>query len=419
MSNLPAKSTGLPAKASGGKLPAIATKPSGRLRPFDRYAENAQRILEFYVHFDSLLSKIKSCSDLEHVERMLQICDERYREMVAQCERDRQSFEPANAYDEDGYIKEEMVSMHIATLLASYPNSNASDPEAYLVMMVEEVMAVYPKLTVLDSACRQVRRTSKFPPVTSEVLAAIKEQEDIWDNRWNAMESLEITAEELREALPVERERRAEAKRKEEERRAIATEQQRVNDELRAKPLGVGDRVKFWNQRFNDYGTIIETVDNWMHEKPGFNVIFDDTAEVYFCETSKLDRVFPTDHNFAIWESKRAAVAQKIAERKEAARVLTEQAAEIERRRLLPLNIGDRVFNTKGKHFGKIVGMSEHPDRCRDVENDSGYIYKAFRENLELRDQNDGRPSPGFDPDHPVDRRHDDEPDQILGMFPR
>jgi hypothetical protein len=210
------------------------------------------------------------------------------------------------------------------------------------------------------------------------VVAAIKEQNEIWGDRRRAIEGFPGAVQKLRAIVAEMTKVLAAEQVKQEEQNRRIQEQNRIDDEVRDKPLGVGDRVICWGQRYRENGTIIEVDNHWSRKNPGFVVIMDDTAEVYFYETTKLTRVLPSNWYFVIRdESKRAAVEQKMADR-----------ADMERQRLWPpLNIGDPVFDTSSQFYGTIVGMSDDPIRYREVKlcnDEDGTVEKVSREYLQL-----------------------------------
>jgi hypothetical protein len=339
--------TKLPAVTSQGANhpPAVKPRPAGRLRVLDDYARRAEDVADFFQYFDQLMDQVgdctgitaSPCSDrtLKQAGNALQRYDEHYREMAERCERDRKDLDPESAYDENDDITEEMVSGHITALLAAFPNDRAADPEARFILMVEDVMAARPRLTVLDSACRQVRRTSKFPPTIAEVLAAIKEQEAKWEERWNAIECIATVADDMRRLLPEELEHRAVAKREQEERRLAAEEQKRVDDELRsqlrAKPLVVGDRVK-WRDH-HCAGVIVKLGDDYA------DVVFDE-AWRHGCSKKEIVRLLPGDSLYRPNEYEARRYRKKV-----------------------PV-VGDRVFIGSDQGPGTIVPLYSESQDC-------------------------------------------------------
>jgi hypothetical protein len=151
----------------------------------------------------------------------------------------------------------------IALLLASFQNARPGTPKVFGRMLTEEVYANSPNACVLESACRQVRRTKDFPPSIAEVLKAIDKEGDAWCERWewldpeDGVDSDEYLRSRLEtaiaEAEPIIAkaeaklaEREAKAKAAEEERKAYMQALERIpmpeRDAYRAGEIDAGRR---------------------------------------------------------------------------------------------------------------------------------------------------------------------------------
>jgi hypothetical protein len=216
-------------------------------------------------------------------------------------------FNPDSAYDDDCRLLEARVRAAIALLLASFPNANPGNSEAYVGMMVEEIMAEDDvSLVVLESACSQIRRTSKFPPTTAEVIEAIGEQAELWEPRLNAIHSCGNVVGWMRDELKAATELVAAAKAEREEQARIAKEKKRADDELRAQPLKVGDRVRHSAHHLGP-ATIAGVF------RDGFYVFYDSMRNGYDDGTD-LHRLIAGDPGFEMVEAKRAEVEKRLAE---------------------------------------------------------------------------------------------------------
>ena len=142
---------------------------------------------------------------------------------------DCEIFNPDDAYDDDYQLIEGRVRIHIAMLVGSIPNATPGNPEAYIGMMVEEVMTEDISLPALESACSQIRRRVKFTPSISEVIEAIQEQAELWEPRLNAIHGCEDYATWLRDKLRIATELVAAEQVKREEQRLAAEEKKRVD----------------------------------------------------------------------------------------------------------------------------------------------------------------------------------------------
>jgi hypothetical protein len=267
-------------------------------------------------------------------------------------------FDPESAYD-DGCLLEERVRAAIALLLASFPNANPGNPEAYVGMMVEEVMAEDDvSLVVLESACSQVRRTSKFSPTTAEVIEAIREQAEVWEPRLNAIHGCGNVVGLIRNELKAATELVAAATAEQEQRR-IAAEKRRADNELRAQPLKAGDRVRHKNVDEPGPGTILGPIEG------GFHVYYDNDTGGYVLDGS-LERMIPGDSGFEIVEAQRGAIEK----------VVTEYCRRQQRiDRTVKFAIGDRVAHAKfgvgtveSVHGGTVAVMFDAVGRERVVD---------------------------------------------------
>jgi hypothetical protein len=80
-------------------------------------------------------------------------------------------------YDGEGLLRP-VIAEQVGLLLGSYPNAVPHDPEAYVLMMIEEIALAEPDAIDLEMACRRLRRTLKFPPTIPEVIEAIEKARD-------------------------------------------------------------------------------------------------------------------------------------------------------------------------------------------------------------------------------------------------
>lgn len=109
---------------------------------------------------------------VEHAQALLSLCDN-----------------PAYL-DERDQIRTEEVSKALAALLGSFPTSNIPQPTVFTLAMLDDVLSEQPSWLALESACRHLRRTQKFMPSITEVLAVLKDEQERWDSReaavWDA-----------------------------------------------------------------------------------------------------------------------------------------------------------------------------------------------------------------------------------------
>jgi hypothetical protein len=89
------------------------------------------------------------------------------------------------------------VSMQLAALLGSFPTSNIPDPKLFTRMLLDEVLAEEVNPIVLQAACQKIRRTQRFVPSISEILAAIAEQQRLWTERVESAGKIADLVQEL------------------------------------------------------------------------------------------------------------------------------------------------------------------------------------------------------------------------------
>jgi hypothetical protein len=347
----------------GQQLPAVARAPN----PIKALKKFADRLDDLKGHFDWLQELRKK--DIAKVRRYplnpdeaqkvldfaiiaLRLYDEEWREKAKELDRDYDEiFNPTSAYDEDDEITEDQVSKHIGLLLGSYPNANPGNDDAYVRVMIGEVLAECPTVVVLESACSQIRRANKFPPTTAEVIEAINEQNGVWSPRlramWNCNDSAWLLRKELAEVTELVADARVKAEEwrlAAEEKKRADDEKKRLDDELRAQPLELGDRVQHHHM---GRGSIVSKAS---YEDAGFTVLFDHGEKTWIL-SGDLARLIPGDDGFEITEAESEAAAKKAAAASQQRIEATMEAMEDLDRRPV---VGDRVRNSK-YGYGTVV----------------------------------------------------------------
>jgi hypothetical protein len=372
----------LPAPTNG-QLPAVA-KATHPVRALKNFAAEADDLAEHYGELQKARQNIRSVSQtpqlanaqkyLDEASALLRRHDKNFRGVAKELELAlNEQFSPDDAYDDDYRLLEARVRAAIALLLASFPNANPGNSEAYVGMMVEEVMAEDDvSLVVLESACSQIRRTSKFPPTTAEVIEAIREQAEFWQPRLNAIHSCANLVGWIRLELPAAQDELTAAKAEREERARIAAEKKRADEQLRAQPLKVGDRVQNKRAYHMGPGTIADVCGG------GFYICYDSMGT---CVSGgkHLQRLISGDPGFEIVEAKRAAIEKRLAEY----RVLLQ-------RRPRPV-VGDRVTDDIDERHplddppngaGTVVFAADFDDDYDDgftVQFDNGKLVGGYR----------------------------------------
>jgi hypothetical protein len=303
--------------ATSGRLPAVA-KATHPVRALKEFAAMADDLAEHYGQLNTARQNIRTVRQTPYIANAQEFLDKagavlsRHDQNFGGLAKELdlalgERFSPDDAYDGDYQLTEERVRVALALLLASFPNANPGNSAAYVGMMVEEVMAEDDlSLVVLESACSQIRRTSKFPPTTAEVIEAIGEQAELWEPRLDAIHSCERVVGWMRDELLAAQGELTAATAAREERARIAAEKKRADDELRAQPLKVGDRVRYKGSH-HPCGTVVR-----LWRDGGADVAFDSARGACWEAVNGLERVIPGDWGYEIPAAKRAEVEKML-----------------------------------------------------------------------------------------------------------
>ena len=79
----------------------------------------------------------------------------------------------------------------IAVLMGYSPTSKIPDPEIFVRMLLDDVMAMAPRFVEMESACRALRKTKTFMPAISEVLKELETQQKLWNHRESTIEIIQ------------------------------------------------------------------------------------------------------------------------------------------------------------------------------------------------------------------------------------
>lgn len=126
------------------------------------------------------------------------------------------------------------------------------------------------------------------------MIEAIKEQDALWSPRLTAIYSCRSSARLLREELDEVTKLVTAYRLKVEEQRRAREEKQRADDELRARPLVVGDRVRCTDHHTAS-GVIVDIWEEDTFHHRGMYVVFDDAVRLFVSDFTKLRRLLPGD----------------------------------------------------------------------------------------------------------------------------
>jgi hypothetical protein len=194
-------------KASASHLPAVIDEADS-YRGFEKFVKMADQLAEI---FDELgdVKKLVAGGITEKQLRSAQKTldgfeDDGWRDRIMDCERQLEQFNPDDAFDDDFIILKAQVSKHLAMLIGSFLSGakNVPNMAVFTGRLLNEVWAAEPSVVVLESACRQlVRSESDFMPGIGKVLAAIKDQDEIWKRRLRAIDYCCSRADQLKTML--------------------------------------------------------------------------------------------------------------------------------------------------------------------------------------------------------------------------
>lgn len=95
-------------------------------------------------------------------------------------------------------LKPEYITERLALLINSFPSNGPKHPDDFVSLLLEEVIAAKPTAITLEAACRQLVRTGKFVPSIAKVLEALREQDHLFVNRWDALDVIVGEQERLK-----------------------------------------------------------------------------------------------------------------------------------------------------------------------------------------------------------------------------
>jgi hypothetical protein len=205
---------------SGAPTPQKLPYPS-----FDHFVADAVELGERYAYLWDMLKRARkgAASDhagalklLDRIGRNFETSAGRFQEMAERCARYVELFCGGEDASDDPIRYRQEVAKQVALLIGAYPNGNPADPEIFVRMLIDDIVAAGPTFVVLQAACHKVRRSSRFLPTIAELLEAIEEAEDEWTPRFCAIhvgiDQVRENAEKLRAEVTAEVEKREAAK---------------------------------------------------------------------------------------------------------------------------------------------------------------------------------------------------------------
>jgi hypothetical protein len=147
---------------------------------FDAFVEAARILL---MRIDTLMEKGGKGSwardDLQHWYGLFARGREAFEREELYCERKTARQDLTGCWTKRE-ISRRVVAEKVGLLLGSFPNAAPHNAESYVGMMIEEIIAANPAVSVLEATCRKIRRTKTYAPTISEVLSELREQAKWW-----------------------------------------------------------------------------------------------------------------------------------------------------------------------------------------------------------------------------------------------
>lgn len=182
---------------------------------------------------------------------------------------------PDSWYNDDaGPVYSEVARM-ITVLMGSFPTSKIPEPEIFVRVLLDDVMALEPSFVELESTCRHLRQTQKFMPSISEVVGTLKEQQNLWCRRGRVVEFAEENYIDLCAEIA----------------RAKAAEDRKA---AKSQPIVAGDRVHNWRAGAGTVTALVPLDDGVMH----YRVRFDASTERNVPGAKYLERLVAGDEGF-------------------------------------------------------------------------------------------------------------------------
>jgi hypothetical protein len=169
---------------------------------------------------------VRTVTDLEEDAEWCQ-------KLSAKCRAGFERFDPPHNYeqDDDGddVLKTASIAARLGVMIGSFMNTLPQSPELFGRAMVEQVADIEGlSMPALESACREIVRTEKWPDIP-KVVDVVSEHVDQWRKRRRALAAAERTRLELIPIL-IEREQK---KQKEAHEREVQQVTYQVRDAMR------------------------------------------------------------------------------------------------------------------------------------------------------------------------------------------
>lgn len=131
-----------------------------------------------------------------------------------------------------------VAKRELAQLIAAFPSASLADPEMFLTTLLYDVLDIGIPDVVLVVACREIRRTHKFVPAISEVLAVAEAISEKWKSLSRLAEMRRISERHFQRALAEAEEKRRRLLKEEEHQRTMQARREESERQKRAGQTG-------------------------------------------------------------------------------------------------------------------------------------------------------------------------------------
>jgi hypothetical protein len=172
-------------------------KPTARLREFNQFARDAETLRDYANEL--LRNKPgdwRLAVDLEEEQDSIAA-------LAAEVQAGFATHDPPDLYQAEGQTRQlrlSYIAKRVGVMLAAFPNASPGSADGYAQSLIEHVAAHDGvNALALESTCRQVVETMKFPPSVAETLTLLDEQIQKWRGRgWMAKSVNNILANAIR-----------------------------------------------------------------------------------------------------------------------------------------------------------------------------------------------------------------------------
>jgi hypothetical protein len=176
--------------------PRLPVEVKPQYSDFDRFVALADRLVRHINAVHELCSRLvedaPSADDISCAEEFAAEWPQ-WAELLAKYIEAAARFDRPEFYEnyctEDEVIVRHVVAEKIGMLVDSFEYLPHA-PETFVPLLIEEIIATHPNVLVVESLCRQIRRTPKLKRIPSigDILEMLQQQREQWHDRWDCVD---------------------------------------------------------------------------------------------------------------------------------------------------------------------------------------------------------------------------------------